>query len=243
MPESLKLITLNIEGNRHLDKQIAWLKQEKPDVLCLQELFAVDASVFAEELGLEPHFVPLSRVENENKYNIPTRGLWGLGIFSALKTTSVQSYHYYGDDAEVPLFTDPNSGNRALLAATVKKGRTAFNIATTHFTWSDQGEATEDQRRDLGRLMQLVSNFDELALCGDFNAPRGREIYSILAQTLEDQLPEKITTTIDPDMHYAGALELVVDSIFTTPGYKMTRVHTKSGISDHQAVIGHLKKA
>ncbi len=236
-------MTLNIEGNRHLDKVLPFLKKMKPDVICLQELFAVDAPRFEAELRMDGVFFPLCRVEKENKYNISPRGLWGLGLFTKLAHTEMTASHYKGRRDHIPVFSEPNSNNRVLLTTTVTKSKQRFNIGTTHFTWSGDGQATLEQHRDFTALMKLVQEFDDLVLAGDFNAPRGGQIFSAFEQHFKDRLPKRYDTTIDPDHHYAGPLKLVVDTIFTTSGYKAKNVKTHGGVSDHQAVSGDISLA
>lgn len=40
----MKLISLNIEGHKHIDRQLPFFEIEAPDVLCLQEVFEPDVS-------------------------------------------------------------------------------------------------------------------------------------------------------------------------------------------------------
>ena len=53
----MKLISLNIEGDKHLDDKILpFFDKEKPDVLCLQEVFAKDIQKICQRTGLEKYF-------------------------------------------------------------------------------------------------------------------------------------------------------------------------------------------
>ena len=77
-------------------------------------------------------------------------------------------------------------------------------------------------------------------LCGDFNAPRGGEIFGLLAQKYKDNVPQKYTTSIDGILHRAGPLPFMVDGLFSTPGYTVSHVEMVCGISDHCALIANV---
>ena len=51
----------------------------------------------------------------------------------------------------------------------------------THFTWTPNAEVNEMQRQDLPTLFASLDRVPEFILCGDFNAPRGKEIFDTIA--------------------------------------------------------------
>mgnify|MGYP003739632349 CR=1 FL=1 len=112
----------------------------------------------------------------------------------------------------------------------------------THFTWSPNGEANDEQRLDLAEMLSQLENYDDFILCGDFNAPRGKEIFAQLASRYTDNLPPEVTTTIDGQFHYAGQLEIVVDGFFTTPRYQVESLQVRAGLSDHQGLLAQVSK-
>ena len=59
---------------------------------------------------------------------------------------------------------------------------------------------------------------------------------------LVDHLPATVTTTLDAKFHYAGALELVVDTIFATPEYSVDDVKVLEGISDHKGILATIAR-
>ncbi len=90
--------------------------------------------------------------------------------------------------------------------------------------------------------MGLLDAEEGFVLCGDFNAPRGGEIFSELAARYRDNIPAQYTTSIDASLHRAGDLQLMVDGIFTTPEYQASSVLLHSGVSDHYAVTADITK-
>ena len=89
--------------------------------------------------------------------------------------------------------------------------------------------------------MLSLLNLSDVVFCGDFNAPRGRETWLIIASKLKDNIPQDITTTIDGHLHRAGDLQIVVDGLFTSKNYKASDVRVISGISDHCAIVANIE--
>jgi endonuclease/exonuclease/phosphatase family metal-dependent hydrolase len=165
-----------------------------------------------------------------------------MGFFSNLQFSSVKQYHYRGDFYHVPEFAHPNSANRLLMYTVVDKDGTNFPIFNTHFTWSVGGQVSDEQRQNFVKMELILDEFEEVILCGDFNTPRGKELYSKLAARYQDALPPEVKTTIDPVMHRGGALQLVVDGIFCSSHFEILSARTKYGVSDHQAIIVELQR-
>lgn len=254
---SIKLVTINIEGNRHLEERVLpFLEKENPDVICLQEVFEVDVALIKEKTGMDGVYVPISIVVYPTRH-ASARGKWGQLILSKLPIIESGFENYYikdektgrPDKAEnLPIFFEnenPNSLNRAIVWLKVverdgaKKKDKSYNIVTTHFTWSKEGKTTQLQRQTLRGLLKSLERFDDrLVLCGDFNAPRGREIFSKLAKKYKDNIPPEVITTIDNNLHYAKAnINFVVDGLFSSKDYEVSDVRVVDGISDHMAIV------
>jgi endonuclease/exonuclease/phosphatase family metal-dependent hydrolase len=237
---AVSVVTLNIEGHHHLDRFLPFLRTEKPDVVCLQEVFACDIDHISTVLELEATFVPTLRIETENKYRMSPLGEWGVAILTALPHSDPQVERYRGEGSKVPIFAEnPNDPWRVLLSTTVEKEGAAVQLATTHFTWSKAGATSDEQRRDFAELKKLTDQYEKLVLCGDFNVPRGGELWSLFSQDFVDFLPEEVESTLDPLLHYAAPLDLVVDGFFVR-GYECQNVRVVPGVSDHQAIVGEV---
>jgi len=131
---------------------------------------------------------------------------------------------------------------KVLTSVEIEKGGATFRVATTHFTWSEKGEASDLQKEDLGKLFPLLEGLREFVLCGDFNAPRGRTTFDAIAAKYKDNIPLEYTTSIDGSMHRAGNLPYMVDGLFTTPEYQASNVALNSGVSDHLAITATIHK-
>lgn len=236
----LKIATLNIEGHHHLDRFLPFLRATKPDVVCLQEVFASDLERIATVLAMEPLYAPMMTVETENKYKIDPLGEWGVALFTALTQTEPEREYYRKIGVRLPVFSgNPNDPWRVFLSTTLEKEGELFRVATTHFTWSQAGKPTDEQRQDFISLKQCYERHEKLVLCGDFNAPRGSELWASFMSDFADGVPQDITTTLDPLLHYAAPLELVVDGFFSK-GYTVSDVTVVPGVSDHCAIVGQV---
>lgn len=236
MPK-IKIISINIEGSKHLTEIEDFLITEQPDIVCLQELFEIDLPRIREKTGWAGSFSPMTDVRRNNLYKIDTNGLWGLGILSKWSFLPVQNYFYRGEEDFVPEFFNPNSPNRLIMKTTVQVEDVSFPVANTHFTWSVGGRITDEQRHNFRKMKTVLSEFDQLILCGDFNTPRGLDLYGQLSKMYQDALSPKVDTTIDPVLHYAGGLKLVVDAVFVSSDFEVLSARTQSGVSDHKALV------
>jgi len=237
----MKIISVNIEKRRHLDSLKRFFQQEQADVICMQELDKQDLALFAEVTGLPYSFTPMCK-------NEATGDVMGIGIFA--KGIIQYRAHFIGGFTgdSLPIVApgsredEYNSTIWQVLIATITFDNDLYTIATTHFPATDGGLITDYQREVFSRLETVLSTYDELLLCGDFNAPRGREIYSKLSETYTDNIPETYITSLDQNLHRAGYLSLVVDGLFSTHHYQVDNVELKGGISDHLAIVSRVKK-
>jgi endonuclease/exonuclease/phosphatase (EEP) superfamily protein YafD len=121
-----------------------------------------------------------------------------------------------------------------------------FRIGTTHVRVTQQGSSTPEQRATVTNLIgiaqQEAATHGGLLLTGDFNAPRGRATFDLMAEAFLDGVPPHYTTSLDGSLHRAGPLPYMVDCLFHTPTYKLENAALHTGVSDHCALITNLSK-
>jgi endonuclease/exonuclease/phosphatase family metal-dependent hydrolase len=209
-----------------------------PDVVCLQEVLEEDYLYLRQLLCCEGTYVTSARVLHGSSAR---QVRWGLAILTRLQIQECRSV-CYSDDAAIRDLVEPNDPRRYLLVGRLKRGAQEVVVATTHFTWSALGQASSLQRADFARLKAALSSWSTYVLCGDMNAPRGREMFSRFTQELllVDNVPAEVTSTIDGQFHHAGDLGIVVDGIFSTPDVRVQNVEVLDGLSDHKALFAQV---
>lgn len=244
MAVSISLLDLNTEHQRHIDQIISYIQSNKFEVICFQEVFEKDFEHYERELAMHGFFLPLANVNASNQWGTPPEGNWGICILSKLPILSHESTYYKGEEGTIPELIDgePNSMNRGLLWCTIEKEASFFTIATTHFTVSSHGETTDEQLAVFAQLQKVLTTIPEVILCGDFNAPRGQEIFGTLSQMYRDNVPAHIESTLDPELHRAKGVKLVVDGLFTSAQYVASGVKMVCGLSDHCALRAEISR-
>jgi endonuclease/exonuclease/phosphatase family metal-dependent hydrolase len=237
MPNTpLSLVSLNIESSRHLDLVIPFLIDRQPDVACLQEVMAADLPRLTAETGMQAAFASMRYITGQDGPDAPQLGV---AILSKHRPDS-SDYSYYGNFHDTDYYR-ANPDKRHTHTVLLKARFGPYTIATTHFTWTPDGEASKEQRMNLERLICSLGPDREFVLCGDFNAPRGKEIFAGLAERFTDNIPADVISSIDGNLHRAGPLPLMVDGLFSTPGYSVSDVRVLNGVSDHCAILGTLQ--
>lgn len=239
--ERIKLVSLNMEMNRHLDAVLSFLASERPDIVCLQELLERDMERLEQTLDLRGRFEPMAALKSP-LFAQELQGLpFGLAMLSRYPAAYDVSY-YAGNRTSLPDCVTGYEGNKLLLTGLFQIEGRAYRAGTTHFTWTPDGNASDEQRRDLAALFGVLGAFPDIFFCGDFNAPRGREIWQTLASRYTDNIPPEYASSIDPKLHYAEGLRVMVDGLFSTPEYLISDVRLVEGLSDHKAVVGTIRR-
>jgi endonuclease/exonuclease/phosphatase family metal-dependent hydrolase len=236
---ALKIISLNIEHEKHLESVTKFLSESQADVVCLMEVLQPHLEQLKEATGASfSLYAPMTQFPVGDEH-IP----FGVCILSRVPVTD-SGIRYYFKDANIPVFVpnDDDSLSRALVYADCVKDGVTYRIGATHFTWTPDGGVSPKQEQDLTRLFGVLDTLGDVAFMGDFNAPRGGEIFAKLASKYTDNIPAEYFSSLDPRMHRAGGLELMVDGLFTTPGLKAENVKLTSGVSDHCAITANLSK-
>jgi len=246
----LRFVHLNIEGSKHLERVYTFLKAQNPDVVCMQELPEVEVSGIESFLGMKSLFVSMAQTNDE---------LQGIGIFSRHPIIQRIEKWYGGSKESLPTYDETDyesrySTSRFILAVCgIETEGEVFRIGTTHFPVTEKGSVTEYQHTSVKRLLALLEKQGELVFSGDFNAPRGGEIFSMIAEKYKDNVPLHYIKSLDYSLHRAGKnLEAdatsigltghMVDGLFSTSGYEVSDVEMVCGVSDHCALVANISK-
>jgi endonuclease/exonuclease/phosphatase family metal-dependent hydrolase len=239
----LTLACINVERSKHRSRVVTFLKAQSPDVVCLQEMMVDDVPSLCEDLGYAHRFyVPMCRFPEPEGPRTE-----GVAILSRLPFVSAESVRYAGGGSGSDLLDRSTEESRfatnrySVAVVGVSVAGQMFSIGTTHFPWTDNARTAGFQRTACDGLLSALQD-RSLVLCGDFNAPRGKEIFTRLTGCWTDNIPLTYTSSLDPVLHRAGPLPLVVDAVFSTADYNVCDVVLHQGVSDHCAITFTIDK-
>jgi len=239
----IKLVSLNVERSKHLDKIFPFLEREAPDVTCLMEVVERDIPRYEEKLGPCRAYLPNGWHPGDLAGDSV---MIGVGLFTKLPVAACDVRYYRGGLEEARTAVPERiSQNIGLVSCDVEKDSETFRIIATHFTWTPRGESSDQQRTDLEALFQMLHGYEQFVLCGDLNAPRGGEIFTKLFDHYQDNIPSHYKTSLDVNFHRGIRDELedkMVDGLFTTTSYKASDVRLEFGISDHAGIVATISR-
>jgi exonuclease III len=243
----MKLISLNIENNLHYETVLPFIKKERPDVICFQEVLEEDFEFLKRELDLNGIFCCFSYIKSKSYLQLRGKKQ-GVAIFSKNIVNSGSIFYYGQENNILKPFTEYMSDekftkNYALIWANIKNNdNIIYKIITTHLPVTKEGESSPFQIEVASNLLSTLSTLGELVLCGDMNAPRGSKTFSMLEKNYKDNIPEEYKTSIDQNLHRVKGIQFMVDGLFTTPTYKASNVKLVDGVSDHMAIVAEILK-
>jgi endonuclease/exonuclease/phosphatase family metal-dependent hydrolase len=253
----ISLMTLNIEADCHLSSIAPFLERRRPDVLCLQEVLYPDFEHIAASLQMRSFFLPMCLVSRSQDPASQIPG--GIAVLVKPELQPWFNSRYYVRHSTYLDVCENRGGvpsRRGIVTVDIHVGNVMMRIGTVHHMVTEHGistplqlEHTELLFSELKTLHQLwKSHPDEIVICGDFNAPRllhGQvgETYARLASVWKDNIPKDVTSTLDPVLHRAAPLSLVVDYVFSTPEYAVSDVEVLTGLSDHCAILCQVHKS
>jgi endonuclease/exonuclease/phosphatase family metal-dependent hydrolase len=228
------LASLNIHQFLHREETLRALKATDADVFCLQEVSISAIAQLEHALGATAGFVPMGNFpEVSEEVGIALFVRRGILLRS-------DAYRYHETNKTPPLsFADCD---RILQYAVIEKDGVAYRVGHTHFVWTPKGEPSPRQFAAMERLLSYTNSFQDMLLCGDFNAPRGRAVWEMITKEFIDNIPPSETTTLDQVLHRAAPLHYVVDGMFTKGQYVARDVAVISGASDHKLITAFIEQ-
>lgn len=262
----LDIIHLNIERDKHLDSVFQLIKDKNPDVVCLEEAILEDIKKIALELKYEFAFAPLFIIdEGDNKKE---EGSAILSRFPIIEVNKYRYDDDKSNDVPVRTMSKINSDSKGkrpkdrflyhstLLSISIKCDDFPLIIATTHFPVVDHStfglsdhelddieniKEIENAKNHLDRLVTIIRSINQpMIFTADLNNTRGEYVYNTVAHELIDIVPYTVVSTIDPKLHRCPDLNLLVDTIMTSPNIRVDEFEIVEGVSDHKALIASL---
>ena len=257
---SLSLIVANIEKDRHRELFVPFCLSRDPEVILMQEVNLRTFQSLAEALGAKKQFfIPMGLIEVEEGGPLETIGLGAL-LREKECSLDVAVYREFcyrraplAPGKRLPLFNKAKNyaSDSYIQHFEVRKGDAVFALGNTHFPWTPDGNPDNEQYTYMPQVVEYAK-INKLIVCGDLNAPRlmsngtKGQIWNMLAKHFHDNIPDEMTSTLDPSLHRAsknGApLPLVVDALFTPQEYRAENVTLHCGVSDHKAISAVIRR-
>lgn len=248
----MKLVSLNIEGNKHLARVLPFIEREKPDVLCLMEVQEPDVRRFS-ELGYETFFKPMMvRTVSEKPVK---EGLLYCTKKEAVAVESRRTYYLVDESGAIQDYDESLEYlgvNSVCIVGDVTFEGNTYTLGTVHFTWTPHGSSPSPmQYRSMDRLLGALAGEKPHVMCGDFNIPRGKSpLYETLTDRYTDAIPRSYASSLDPTLHkLAGRKDreevitsFMVDYVFTQTPYRAEDVRLEFDLSDHAGIIATVRK-
>ena len=245
----MKLLSLNVEGDKHIESVRQLLERERADTVLLMEVFENNVDRFIGGLYSHHIYAPNLVLDQDEEGSVP--GNRKFGVLIASKNPITNPRYFYPEEGwsvnRVPIYDGGEVKHTpVVMFGDVELYGEKYTVGTTHFTWTERGLITEQQRKDIEKLDEYLKKLGEFVLGGDFNLPRnlpgGNELYEYMAKSYKDNIPKEITTTIDPHLHKVnsdkpGKLAFMVDYIWSTPKYEVKNLRFVEGVSDHLGLV------
>lgn len=171
----IKLVQLNIWVGELLDNSIAWLKEQDPDILCLQEVYNETNESLPEkfrllskvqkELGMPfVNFAPaMEYVTSEGKF------VQGNAILSKFPIASFKAHFFDIPFKEFKKTDNPEYTPRNVQEVQIDLRGKVLNVFNLHGIWGKHGDDTERRLSMVEKILMLMKDKTPSVLCGDFN--------------------------------------------------------------------------
>ncbi len=214
-----------------------------PDIVCLQEVFEKDCARLAAVGDYQVKYAISTLMPEGSKGHTSPRS-WGVAVLTPVPVHR-QTLSYYADDPRIRIFKERNDPHRLVVMTEIEHEGRFYRIGTTHLHLVHERRS---HRRPARRFRPAQTSAAAIpALCSVRRLQRAARQGNIRESSPTnwaslDHLPADVTSTLDPKLHRAGTLELAVDTIFSTPEYRVTGVQVFEGLSDHKGILARIER-
>ncbi len=246
----VKIINLNAwYGGRYTwDNIVSYLREEKPDIVFLQEAYMSDdpdVPVFLRTVSSLADLVGFPFSESAPQFTQQGQDLCapvGNAILSKLPLTLKNIEWLQGsggtvvddrDLANVPDFP------RNLLHCRIVVGENTYNLINLQGVWAFDGTETERQRKVGEKIKNYIADAPNVILAGDFNVNEYTESVHMLQENLVNVFKGERTSSFNMTRKKnPGLATAVVDFVFTSPSVAVVEHYTPDvDVSDHMSQV------
>jgi endonuclease/exonuclease/phosphatase family metal-dependent hydrolase len=239
----MKIIQLNVWGGKLGQQIIDFVKAEKPDFLCMQEVNDLQGrsgyKFFAtlEEIKDGASLAETFMSPTYSARYMERKLSYGNAILSGLPFDSTQTiftYREFIDDFDV----ERDGGNiRNLQVAKVNAGGKTLNILNHHgYHIVGTKDGDDETMRQMRIIADIIKNLDgPIIMCGDFNlAPKSKSLGLINKELANLSIKNGLKRTYNR----LSAVHEVCDYIFVNDDIKVRSFKMSDELlSDHKALI------
>lgn len=252
---NLKVVQVNIFRGKYLDELIAFLKEQKADIIIAQEVTGYGANLYKDKkadtfkmvAGALGYKAVLDKV---TKFSDDKDAFFANAIFSKypIVNTRVVSFKEFRDLALDGELGHPKYNRltaRHMIDAVVDLGRVKVHAISVHGIWTAPPTDNEDtlgEARKIVDYIQSLGNDEPFLIGGDFNMPLGSKTIDIVSGAANNLLiGSGVKGTLNPAVHYLGK-NLLIDFIFTSKHFKKISLEVPQvTVSDHLPVVAELE--
>lgn len=249
----IKIIQINIWKGNFLDALVAFLREEHPDVITMQEVTSGRENLHADKtldlflylkhaLGMQGTLAP--------KFFSDPQSYLGNAVLTTYPIISQNVFwlkQYQGFLPSEEGFQKRVESCNVLDVIVKADSSMPFHILSTHGAWTREPVDTPEKVRQARALADYLKGLGgaPFLLGGDFNMPPGTKVISLLDEVAQNTLYDsKITRTTHPGIHKTAAFKpegLLIDFIFTSPHFRVARIDAPAvTVSDHLPVRAEL---
>lgn len=247
----VKVVQLNIWRGTLLDNALAFLREEDPDIILLQEVYSSPDENLPSEKRLYEYlneelpdyyatygvaFTDITEVGNIQSGN---------AIFSKFEITDSENtffdepYREFNEQAQ----TDFSHNPQTILRAVLNADGVTLNAFSVHGIWGTDGE-DNPRRKEMGDIIiSEIKDKENVIMGGDFNLLPHTETVKNIEKHVDSVFKESLARTFN--MKYktdGGYATAAVDMIFVSQGIKvLDKKCLDIQVSDHLPLVVELE--
>lgn len=243
----IKVIQLNIWRGTLLDNALAFLKEEDPDIILLQEVYSSTDETLPNEKRIY-EYLNEEFPDYYATYGAAFTDITGLGniqsgnaIFSKFEITDSKNtffdepYREFDEQAQ----TDFTHNPQTVLEATLDAAGVELHVFSVHGIWGTDGE-DNPRRLQMGEtIIGEVIDKKNVIIGGDFNLLPYTETVKNIEKYVDSVFKESLTRTFNLKYKTApGFKTAAVDMMFISPGMKVIdKKCLDIQVSDHLPLV------
>lgn len=239
----ISILQWNIWCDEDVRNTLEFLKQNKADIVCLQEL---TINYPNQAIQNSPEYIAKGLGYNFHYQELPIESISGgrlmlaNGVFSRFPITKKKVY-WTNNPSNAKGYSNEK---RVYVEAALSVRNKQLTVGTTHMSYTHKFEATEKKIGETDRLIKFISKHKKsLIVTGDMNAQPGSYTVMQLEAHFKNIAPDYIqkTWTTKPFSYNgfeANTLNWRLDHIFATKDIKLVENKIiKTKYSDHLPIL------